>query len=148
MNETGHIEIGPRVFAPQAILNFSFSRSSGPGGQNVNKLNTRAVLSLDMNDLICYLPEEQFNRLRKIAHNRINSEDILQIADQQSRSQLTNKTNCLKKLWELIARAQTKPKPRRKSKPSRASIRRRIEQKRRKSDIKRLRRGVSKDDFA
>lgn len=148
MNDSGNIEIGPGVYAPEAILDFSFSRSSGPGGQSVNKLNTRAVLNVALDDLMCYLPEEHFSRLKKIAHNRITSDDILQIADQQSRSQLTNKRNCLERLWDIIARAQIKPKRRRKTKPTRASVRRRLDHKRKKSDRKRLRKRVSRDDFA
>jgi ribosome-associated protein len=116
-------------------LQFVFSRSSGPGGQAVNKISSKATLRVAIDDLIG-LDEHAVARLRKIAGHRLtDSGDILISAD-TSRSQLDNKRECVERLSALIAQAFRPPKHRKKSKPTRSMIRKRLESKRKQSQKK------------
>lgn len=126
---------------PEDAVCFQYSRSSGPGGQNVNKVNTRAELWLPIESL-WQLPYYALTRLRSIAGKRITKDDELHLVAQVERTQEGNRTALLEKLRELIRDALTAPKPRRKTKPSKASRRRRVEGKRLRSEIKTNRREV------
>ncbi len=150
-------EVAPGVRVPVVALRFAFARSSGPGGQNVNKLETKAELRIDVEQLP--ISGRAKNRLRTQAGDRVIGSETyigedgrshtrggeLIITAQEHRSQSQNKSACLEKLREMIVRAMAEPKVRRKTKPSRGSIERRIEGKKRRSDIKRGR-GGSGDD--
>lgn len=118
---------------------FSFSRSAGPGGQNVNKLNTKVEAWIDLRSLSC-LNQDELNRLRHKLSGRIRSETELYVQVQDNRSQMQNRILALQRLRELILRGLERPKPRLKTKPSRASVERRLEMKRLRSDAKRERR--------
>lgn len=142
------VEIAPGIVLKPGILRFSFSRSGGPGGQNVNKVNTRAELRIAVSDLVApgALSEDQATRLRKLAGRRLNNRDELVVASSRYRSQLRNRQDCLGRLRLLILRAVA-PRPiRRPTTPSRASIRRRLETKHRRSTVKRTRRRPSNDE--
>jgi len=135
------IEIAPNLVLPEDALHFQYSRSSGPGGQNVNKVNTRAELWIAIRSL-AILPPYALTRLRSIAGKRITREDELHLVAQIERTQEGNRTALLDKLRELIGEALAAPKPRRSTKPSKGSRRRRVEAKKRRSEIKSHRRGA------
>jgi len=135
------IEIAPNLVLPEDALHFQYSRSSGPGGQNVNKVNTRAELWIAIRSL-AILPPYALTRLRSIAGKRITREDELHLVAQIERTQEGNRTALLDKLRELIREALAAPKPRRSTKPSKGSRRRRVEAKKRRSEIKSHRRGA------
>ena len=116
-------------------LKFSASRSSGPGGQHVNKVNTRVTLSWDIaNSTI--LEEEQKSVLLRKLKSKITLDGTLIISSQAGRSQLANKQDTIKKLEELLQKAFTKRKRRKLTKPSKASVEKRLEQKKKHSEKK------------
>ena len=121
------------------MLRFSYSRSAGPGGQNVNKLSTKAELRVRLADLP--MPHRALVRLRAMAGGRVTDAGELLLVAQSERSQTRNRELCLEKLADLVARAMVEPKVRRKTKPSRGSVERRIREKKSRSKIKRDRRG-------
>lgn len=116
-------------------------RSSGPGGQNVNKVATAAELRWDLRHSTA-LPVPVHQRLVAIAGTRINSDGVLVIKAERHRTQERNRADALERLTELIRRAAVPPKPRKATKPTRASRKRRLEGKRRESQKKSLRRRV------
>ena len=119
-------------------LEFLFVRASGPGGQNVNKVNSKAVLRFDvLNSQI--LSEEQKNTILKKLKSRINNDGILFLSSQEDRSQLKNKENVITRFYELINKSLKKHKKRVKTKPSKASIENRLKGKRETSEKKELR---------
>src|SRR5438067_12471465 len=100
-NLPGQIELAPGVFAPASALRFGFARSSGPGGQNVNKLNTKAELWVSFSD-IRGLDEWSLRRLRTLAGKRITREGLLHLSAQTERSQERNRQAVLDRLRLLI----------------------------------------------
>ncbi len=133
--------IAPGLWLPESALRFSFARSSGPGGQNVNKLNTKAILDVDIAGLAAVLPEWAIKRLLIHAGSRLTTDgERIQITDSTSRSQHANRKACLAKLRQMIIEAMNRPKRRRPTKPSRATIQRRLDNKRHRSETKSLRR--------
>lgn len=121
-------------------LGWTFSRASGPGGQAVNKLSTRATLRVSIGD-IRGMPPDAAQRLRQLAGARLTQGDEIIISAETYRSQLDNKEACLERLSHLVSRAMIRPKIRRKKKPTRSMIERRLQSKRRQSQKKGLRRG-------
>jgi ribosome-associated protein len=135
----GGVEVGPGVRVPADALSFSFVSSGGPGGQNVNKRATKAELRVRVADLP--MPARVLERFVSIAAGRVNDEGELVITADEHRSQGQNRSECLKRLRELIVQAQHVPKVRRKTRPSRGSVERRIEAKKRRGEAKRRRGG-------
>jgi ribosome-associated protein len=135
----GGVEVAPGVRVGADVLRFSFSRSAGPGGQNVNKLATKAELRVWLGSLP--IPHRAAARLRDLAGSRVTEGDELILVAQSERSQQRNREICLEKLRELILRAMVEPKVRRKTKPTRGSVERRIREKKSRSQIKKDRRG-------
>jgi ribosome-associated protein len=138
------IELSPGVSVPESAVRFSFARSGGPGGQNVNKLNTKAEIWIVLH-AISGLSESATQRLRALAGKRITREDELHLSAQTERTQERNRQAVLDRLRLLIAEALTAPKPRRPTRPSKASKKRRLEFKRRRSQIKAARSGKADD---
>jgi len=126
--------IAPGVALPESALRFTFSRSGGPGGQNVNKLSTKATLTVQIEDLGQAIPLWTLKRLLIHAGSRLAGDgDRIIITDSSSRSQQANKQACLAKLRMMVVEAMNRPKRRRATKPSRASIQRRLDAKRHRS---------------
>ncbi|MHB1157570.1 MAG: alternative ribosome rescue aminoacyl-tRNA hydrolase ArfB [Phycisphaerales bacterium] len=132
MSDGSTITIAPATAIPASLLRFSFARSSGPGGQNVNKLNTKAVLVVALNDLGLYLPVYAMMKLASQA----DSEGRLQFISQEHRSQIANRDRCIEKLREALVRALHRPRKRKPTKPTAGSKRRRIEQKKQRGELK------------
>jgi ribosome-associated protein len=126
-------------------LDFNFVRGSGPGGQHVNKTSTKAQLRVLLREIMG-LDDAGFARLRVIASSHVvgvDADEALLISDQTSRSQADNRDACLTRLKTLVSMAAKRPKVRRKTKPTRGSVERRIDAKKRDGEIKRTRRSQS-----
>ena len=120
-------------------LSFSVSRSGGPGGQNVNKVNSKVTIKFDIANSQVLTAEEKEVLLKKLS-TRLTKEGILVLTSQQSRSQLENKEEVLTKFETLITKAFVKPKVRKATKPSKSSVRKRIKSKKQLSEKKEWRR--------
>jgi ribosome-associated protein len=136
----GGVELAPRVIVPGDMLRFSFSRSSGPGGQNVNKRSTKAELRVMMADLRPVMRADAWERLAHQGRGFITAEGELLIVCDEHRSQGRNRDGCLQRLRSLLVAAMAVPKVRRKTKPSRGSKERRLSAKRERSEAKARRR--------
>ena len=124
-------------------IQFKFIRSPGPGGQHVNKAATAVQLRFDLTHSTS-LPDNIRWRLKKLAHNRINSQGVLIITANRFRSQGLNRKDALDRLIRLIIKSTLKTKPRRKTKPTGGSIKKRIEAKRRRGKLKHTRQAVTR----
>lgn len=131
------IEITPSYSVDESELQLAFVRSSGPGGQNVNKVATAVQLRFDV--LHSSLPEDVKGRLKNIAGNKITSDGELLIEARKFRTQEQNREEALKRFVELVQRAFKKPKLRTRTKPTAASREKRLQQKRQRGEIKKIR---------
>jgi len=129
------VVLAPGVSAPPTALRFQFSRSSGPGGQNVNKLNTKAELWVMVADIIGLTDRARY-RLASLAGKRLTQAGEIHLSAETSRTQEGNRSDVLERLRELLVAATHEPKPRRKTKPSRASKQRRLTAKKHRAEIK------------
>jgi len=120
-------------------LTFATSRSSGPGGQNVNKVNTRVELRFHVENSIL-LSEPEKHKITLKLKNRINSEGELMVVAQTERSQLKNKDEAIERFYQLLAMALKPVIKRRPTQPTRSSVEKRIKTKKQKGEIKNLRR--------
>ena len=126
------------VVIPADAIEWQFVRSSGPGGQHVNRTSSKAILRFDARHSP-HLPEAIRSRLLEREKARLTKDGALVIASQRHRDQAQNVADCLTKLSAIIERALVPPKPRRKTKKPRSAVVKRIEGKRRRSETKRLR---------
>jgi ribosome-associated protein len=127
--------VNSRLKIPLRELDFSFSRSSGPGGQNVNKLNTKALLRWKIHQSPS-LPEGVRQRFVARFHRRINSEGELLVSSQRFRDAGRNVADCLEKLRQMLAEVAHPPKQRKATRPTKASRERRLREKRKRSEKK------------
>lgn len=137
----GNLIVNHRLRIPLAEFEFRFARSSGPGGQNVNKVNSKALLRWPIATSTS-LPDAVRQRFRERYGNRITADGDLLIASQRFRDQARNVDDCLDKLRAMLALVAAPPVRRKRTKPSRASIERRLGAKRRRSEKKQSRRAT------
>jgi len=126
-----------RDFTPEFV--FTTSRSSGPGGQNVNKVNTRVELRFPVNSSML-LTEEEKKQIHAVLGNRINTEGELLLVSQSERTQLKNKEVVIRRFYELITKALTPRKKRKKTRPTIASQLKRLGKKKKIAQKKKDRR--------
>jgi ribosome-associated protein len=139
------IDILPGIAIPEAELVLSFSRSGGPGGQNVNKVSTRVELSFDVGGSR-FLSRQQKETLREVLGSRLGTDGALRVQSQESRSQWQNRRMAIEKFRALLRRALGPKKPRLSSRPTAGSREQRFKAKRRKGEVKRHRRRVSHEE--
>ena len=130
------LQINDRIAIPEDELEFDYARSGGPGGQNVNKVSTKAVMTWRPAQSEA-LPPAVKARFLELVASRLTTEGVLIITSQLTRDRLRNVEDCRDKLRALVLQVATPPKIRRPSKPTRASQVRRVEEKRRRSEVKR-----------
>ena len=134
------IPVTAKIALDEREIDGQFVRASGPGGQNVNKLSTAVQLRFDVRHSPS-LPPEVRARLERLAGARLTREGVLVIIAQRHRTQGRNRADALERLLDLIRQAAVAPIKRRPTRPTKASRERRIEGKKRRSGIKRLRGG-------
>lgn len=132
------LEIAPGVLIPEDAVRFAYSSSAGPGGQNVNKRATKAELRVALADLP--LPPDAAERLRGLAGRRLTDGGEIVLSSDEHRSQARNRSECLDRLRNLVVRALVRPKSRRKTRPSRGAVERRLREKKSRGETKSRRR--------
>jgi ribosome-associated protein len=123
---------------PEREFVFVASRSSGPGGQNVNKVSTKVELRFDLLSTLLFTGKEKDLIFRKLK-NKINKDGELVLVSQFERSQLMNKEAVVEKFYDLVSKSLTVPKKRRSTKPTLSSKRKRLDEKRKRAVIKKSR---------
>ena len=136
------IHVTETILLDESELQERFIRSSGPGGQNINKVATAVQLRFDVRNSRT-LPDEVRERLVRLAGKRMTGEGVLIIEARRFRTRERNRQDAKDRLVEMIRKAALPVRPRRKTRPTSASRERRLERKRRRSGVKRIRRGVS-----
>ncbi|MGY8747434.1 MAG: alternative ribosome rescue aminoacyl-tRNA hydrolase ArfB [Pirellulales bacterium] len=139
------LKVNRKISIRLTEFKFSFARSPGPGGQNVNKVNSKAVLKWSPTKCKS-LPEAVRIRFIEKHANRINQEEDFVISSHRFRDQGRNVADCLNKLRDLILQVAELRKPRKKTRPTAGSVRRRLTGKKRLSDVKKSRRTCQGDD--
>ncbi len=139
------LRVNRRIEIPLREFKFTFARSSGPGGQNVNKVNTKVTLRWNVRQSPS-LPDDVRQRFLERYRRRITTGGELVMYSQRFRDQGRNVADCLEKLRALLLEVANPPKPRKATRPSRGAVQRRLEQKHRQSQRKQSRRPPSRDD--
>ena len=136
------LQINNTTLIPESELKFSASRSSGPGGQHVNKVSTRVTLSFDVL-ASQYLTDEQKEWLQSKLASRLTKEGVLLIHSQDSRSQLANKRLAVDRFVEIMHEALIKPKKRRRKRISLAAQFQRLHSKKHRGELKKNRKKIT-----
>ncbi len=131
------IPVTPQITIDEDHLQYEFVRASGPGGQKVNK--TASAVQLRYELAASGWPEPLLARLRRLAGKRVTGDDVLVIDARRFRTQERNRQDALDRLVDLVRRAAQPPKARRKTRPTRSSVEKRLRKKQRRSEKKRLR---------
>ena len=135
------LAINESITIPENELTFTYARSGGPGGQNVNKVSSKAVLRWQL-AASTVVSEEVKGRIARLEKKRVTTEGELIITSQRFRDQERNREDCLERLREIVLRALVLPKPRKATKPTRGSQRRRLADKKHRSETKQGRRDL------
>jgi ribosome-associated protein len=141
------IHITRDISIAMSEIQWEFIRSSGPGGQNVNKVATAVQLRFDVNNSPS-LPDGVRARLIRLAGRRMTAEGFLILDARRFRTQDRNRQDAINRLVQIVRKAAEKPNPRRKTRPTIASKRHRLETKRRRGSIKRIRRSVPSSEHS
>jgi len=131
------LDLGEGTIVPADLLRATTSRSGGPGGQNVNKVESRVTIEVAVDALP--LPDEKRARIRERLASRINKEGVLRVTSQTTRSQLTNRDQAVDRLEALLRDALREEKPRKKTKATRAAKAKRVDEKKKVGQKKKLR---------
>jgi ribosome-associated protein len=138
----GPLTVRAGVVVPEHELRWRFSRSSGPGGQSVNTSDTRVELSLDVSTSTAFTVSQRDRLLARLASRLVDG--MVTVTASEHRSQLRNREAAERRLAQLLREALAPPPPRRRpTKPTRASVRRRLEGKRQRGELKRQRKDPS-----
>ena len=137
----GALKISTKISIPESEFDLHFSRSSGPGGQNVNKVNSKVVMYWPIAESSAVSQEVKDRFAAKFGH-RMTQEQIVIITSDKYRDQKRNVEDCLEKLKEMLVEVLVPPKKRRATKPSRSSVQKRLSGKKADSDRKKLRKKI------
>ena len=138
------IPITSTIAIDESELEFSAVRASGPGGQHVNKVSSAVQLRFDVRRSQS-LPPHVRERLEDLAGNRLTNDGVLVIEAQNHRSQARNRDEAIARLAALIQRAEKRPQPRRATRPTKAARQRRIDEKKHRGRLKKLRKDVDRE---
>jgi|SRR5690242_8854294 ribosome-associated protein len=144
LGETQLLRITDTIAIEESELSESFVRASGPGGQNVNKVSSAVQLRFDVRHSPS-LPNDVAIRLMRLAGKRLTKEGVIVIVAQAHRDQARNREEARERLFDMIRQAAVRPTPRRPTKVPKAQRRERLEGKKHRSTIKRLRSGKAWD---
>ena len=140
----GDLRVNDRITIPAAELDLSYVRASGPGGQNVNKVASKAVLRFALRDSTA-LPDDLKTRALARLAAKLTRDGELIVTNGTTRDQTRNRDAALARLAAMLAAAVTRPRARKATKPSAGAVERRLDQKRRRSEAKRSRRPTDGD---
>ena len=138
MGQMDDVKVDETLTIPAAEIGFEASRASGPGGQHVNKSSTKVTVTFDI-DASAVLDDTQRARIRERLATRLSGGSVLRVSSQRSRSQAANRDDALAKLGTLVRRALEERKARKRTRPTRAQRAKRLDEKRKQSEIKRRR---------
>jgi ribosome-associated protein len=138
------LRINESIVIPESYLRIITSRSSGPGGQNVNKLNTRITVVFDVSACPMLTEDQKVRILKKLA-SYADKDGCLQVSSQQHRSQYANRLDAMERLSAMVVQALKPPVKRYKTSVPKAAIRKRLEQKKQRSQLKKQRSIQEKD---
>jgi len=139
------IRIAKGILVPEAALEWRAVRSSGPGGQNVNKVASKVELRVDLG-AVTGLSGPARARLQALAAGRLDADGRLLVISQRTRDQLRNLEDAREKAKKLVERAMKAPRPRRLTQPSPGAVERRLRRKRERSAVKRVRQAAPDDE--